>query len=70
MLARRPVRVSKQARVSLAEFSRSLISSQAQDHLEPAIRTAEDPGLENAEPKQFAAVVVAAMSAPGSDIND
>jgi len=57
-------------RMSLAQFSRNLISSEPQDHPDRAISTTEGAGLESIGQKRFAADVVAAMSNPILESSD
>jgi hypothetical protein len=57
-------RQPKPARMSLAQFSRNLISSESHNRPDYASSTANGVGLERIGQKRFAADVVAAMSIP------
>jgi hypothetical protein len=57
---------TKPKRMSLAQFSKNLMSGESQGHLDFVGSTTEGIGLESAGQKRFAADVVAAMSNPAT----
>jgi hypothetical protein len=57
---------TKPKRMSLAQFSKNLMSGESQGQPDCVGSATEGVGLESVDPKQFAADVVAAMSNPAT----
>jgi hypothetical protein len=69
-MGRRPPSLAKPKWMSLAQFSKTLMSGESQDQPDCVGNTTEGVGEESVGPKRFATDVVAAMSNPGLESNE